>query len=177
MRKILLIISAFFIVFAICLLAIGQFTGTIDIRTTREGDIIQTSLDANELMRISNRLKFLDGNIKSCKWYRQVSDTSGRFFLKTYDYCYNGDMVLKDDYYNIIIAEYNWDKYDYAKHLRNLGEDDFVLNPMYNISMIRDSLKSKQLYVCDNLVFSDSNTFYTFLDKESKTLYFYCWSF
>lgn len=171
-RRKLLMISASFTVIFISLLVIGWLLGIDFLHTNREGDIIQTSSDANELISKSEFLSFLDGNIVSCKWYFQVADKSGSIFFRMYDYCYNGEAVLKGDYFDFITEKYNWVKYDYEKQHQILTEDDFVLSPMYDVSMIRDSLRSKLLYACDDPTFSD-NWHFTFLDKENKILYFY----
>ena len=168
LRK-LLLIPVLFIVF---ILVIVLLLGGNPLHVDREGDIIQTSSDANELMRISPFLSLLDGNIESCQWYFQVADRSGSVFFRMYDYCYNGEVVLKGDYFDSISNNYKWIKYDYEQH-RSLNEDYFVLIPMYEISMIRESLKTKQLYVCDDPLFSNDDRYYTFLDKENRTLYFY----
>lgn len=175
MYKKLIVISAAFITLIVALLVIGQLLGIYPFHSDREGDIIQTSSDANELLSKSSFLSFLDGNIESCKWYFQVADRSGSVFFRMYDYCYNGQVVLKSDYFDYITANYKWIKYDYEQH-RNLNAGNFVLMPMYDLSMIRDSLKSKQLYICDDPMFSDNSWNYTFLDKENKCIYFYWYS-
>jgi hypothetical protein len=178
MRKTIIIIIALIAVsakfFIITFFGIGFFSGALefDFTPSREGDVIQTSYDAHELMKKTNFFSFLDGNIESCKWYCQVAVISGDFFLKIEDVCYNGEIVLQSDFYDIITKKYEWNIYDYAVNASSLDEFDFALIPLYKTSMIRDSLKSKQLYVCDDPIFSD-NSHFTFLDKENKTLYFY----
>ena len=172
MRKII-IISVILIAFVISLLTIMQIFGiAYPCHSDREGDIIETSSDADELISKSPFLSFLDGNIESCRWYFQVADRSGSVFFRMYDYCYNGEVVLKSDYFDYITANYKWIKYDYERH-RRLNEDFFVLVPMFEVSMIRDTLKSKQLYFCDNSKFFNGDRYYAFLDKENRTLYFY----
>lgn len=171
MRRKLLIISTLFVLLIIIIFTIGQIL-MIDFIPDREGDIIQTSSDAKELIYKSPYLSFLEGNIESCKWYFQVADRSGSIFFRMYDYCYNGEVVLKSEYFESITTEYKWTKYDYEQH-RSLNENDNILGPMYDVSIIRDSLKSKLLYVCDDPMFSDNGRYFTYLDKENRTFYFY----
>lgn len=138
----------------------------------REGDVIKTSTDADELMNTSPFLSFLDGNIESCEWHFQVSHRSGSIFFRTYDYCYSGKVKIKDDRFYSVTANHAWDLYDYEKDCGQ-SEGDFFKRPLFDVSMIRDDLKSKQLFVCDDVEFTDKGRYYSFLDEENKTLYFY----
>lgn len=173
MRKIIFMVLAVFTALVIAFIGFSYLIGAeIDFIPDREGDIIETSSDANELISKSPFLSFLDGNIESCKWYFQVADISGNEFFSEYYYCYNGEVVLRSEYFDYITANYKWIKYDYERHHR-LNEDSFVLIPMFEVSMIRDTLKSKQLYFCVNSKFFNDSRYYAFLDKENRTLYFY----
>jgi hypothetical protein len=138
-----------------------------------EGEILQTSLNAKELLNTNSQFMFLDGNIKECKWYYQIANRNGNWFVWTEERCYNGEIILTNDYFDHITTKYNWYEYDYREHIANLDEFEIVLHSMYQSSMLRNSLESKDLYVCDDTIFTDRNLFFTFLDKESKKLYFY----
>ena len=140
----------------------------------REGKVLYSS-ESYEELKSKTPFDTLDSeNIQSCKWYEQISRKDGFFFIFTY-LCYDGSLVLGDNYYESILSDYKWNEYIYPTSSRYVtNEDVYGAREIYGSSMIKESLKTKTLYTCDKYNMSfDSGAFYTFLDKETQTLYFY----
>ena len=161
-KKVYLISMLIFIILVTCFAGYNNFK-------FREGKILCSSESKIELLDEVPQLSFLEGNIKTCNWYQQIANKSGLFFVFT-ESCFSGEAVLKDELFSTILTKYSWVEFVYSKNISLMNVD--YNEGMFNISMIKNSLESEKLYICHNATFRKDN-YYTFLNKNTKTLYFY----
>lgn len=142
--------------------------------TNREGKIIISSNSIVELRSEAPYLSFDKVRATQCNWYQQIRQKSGIFLIST-ELCYDGKVVLDDNYYQSIISKYKWEKYNYPNvPIEDTNADIYGPREMYQTSMIKNNLRTQTLYICkDDDWFFNSSISFSFLDKENKTLYFY----
>lgn len=169
-KKIVLIFVVFVSIISTLVIVFADYNSY----NNREGKVIKSSDNIAELIKEAPYLSLDELSVKSCRWYQQIRNSNGTFFITT-ELCYNGMITFEDNFYNSIISKYKWETYNYPDvPVEKIEEDIYGPRDIYRTSMIKDDLRTKTLYICsdNDWVFQDS-IFYSFLDKENKILYFY----
>lgn len=164
------------IVLIVILILFGLVTTSVTYKNynNKVGKIFIASESISDLQKRMSNLSIDRIKVTSCKWYEQINRKSGHIFIFT-DLCYNGKLILEDEYYNSIISRYNWQEYSYPiSSKEGIDAGVYGTQEIYGSNMINEALRTKRLYISEEYdgTFA-SGTFFTFLNKESRTLYFY----
>ncbi len=155
----------------IILLLIGLVCARMAYKGSDKYDIY-SSVSFEELKSKVSLEHIVKKSITSCKWYEEIIDNGSFGFTSS---CLDGGIVLEAKYYNFITSNFKWDKYTYPTSSKeDINADVYGSREIYGSSMIKNILRTKKLYMSKEYVrIFEGSDIYFFLDKESKTLYFY----